>query len=407
MSAYDPTTPDLPLPGASFGVAFRRFWQRSLVFSGRASRSEYWWAALANGLLGLALYALTLGLLLGGSALNESGSGAAVVLFSLGGVFGLLLVLFGLAQIVASIALGVRRLHDANFSGLLYLLALIPYLGGLILLILNLLPSDPAGRRFDRGATAWVPQPGRTPPQPTAAAVPARPSIGALDAWPAPEPRPATAPLPAQSEPPGAADCADPLRTAWGGVGAVTAVDPRFSGQPSWRRIGYLLVDRTDGIGVLTTHGLAASEGAAALGPGADVYVASTALAGRGGAVADGWEFALLASVARRIGASGMHLPAELGQHRVLSMAVPVPSAPAEWRAPDGAVGVLLGVPTADVPESVVTPAGEVRLIGVVPLRPTELERILAGGAAAREAIAGDLAALPPAQLASPARPPV
>ena len=63
------------------------------------------------------------------------------------------LVIFGLlylAVIIPSIALTVRRLHDANFSGWLYLLHLIPSLGSLIVFILTLLPSKPEGARFDK-----------------------------------------------------------------------------------------------------------------------------------------------------------------------------------------------------------------------------------------------------------------
>ena len=43
-----PSTPpaplDLPQYGATFGQAIARFWGKYTTFSGRASRSEYWWA---------------------------------------------------------------------------------------------------------------------------------------------------------------------------------------------------------------------------------------------------------------------------------------------------------------------------------------------------------------------------
>lgn len=57
--------------------------------------------------------------------------------------------IWGLATIIPSIALGVRRLHDANFSGWLLLLVLVPFLGALAILVFTLLPSNPAGQRFD------------------------------------------------------------------------------------------------------------------------------------------------------------------------------------------------------------------------------------------------------------------
>lgn len=63
-----------------------------------------------------------------------------------------LLVLFALA--VPNIAICVRRLHDANMSGALWLLNLILYVGGFILLILTLMPSQHAGARFGRAPTS-------------------------------------------------------------------------------------------------------------------------------------------------------------------------------------------------------------------------------------------------------------
>ena len=48
-----------------------------------------------------------------------------------------------------SLAVLVRRLHDANFSGFFVFIGLIPFVGGIILLVLTILPSKPEGARFD------------------------------------------------------------------------------------------------------------------------------------------------------------------------------------------------------------------------------------------------------------------
>ena len=61
----------------------------------------------------------------------------------------ILFTVFALGIIVPSLALTVRRLHDAGYSGLLALLFLIPYVGGLVMLIFALLPSSPAGAKYD------------------------------------------------------------------------------------------------------------------------------------------------------------------------------------------------------------------------------------------------------------------
>ena len=66
----------------------------------------------------------------------------------------ILLGIWGLATIVPSLALVVRRLHDGNFSGWLVLIVLVPFLGALALLVFMILGSNPAGQRFDQPASA-------------------------------------------------------------------------------------------------------------------------------------------------------------------------------------------------------------------------------------------------------------
>lgn len=56
--------------------------------------------------------------------------------------------LWGLALIVPHLALTMRRLHDANFSGWFILLGLIPA-GAFVIFIFTLIPSNPAGVRYD------------------------------------------------------------------------------------------------------------------------------------------------------------------------------------------------------------------------------------------------------------------
>ena len=112
-----------------------------------ASRSEYWWWELIELIVGGNLLAIYIPSLLaartGGHDIRiDTG---IIIVIVLGGIW-------GLATIVPSIALTWRRLHDANLSGLFWLLALIPSVGGLIVLVLTLLPSKPEGARFDAPA---------------------------------------------------------------------------------------------------------------------------------------------------------------------------------------------------------------------------------------------------------------
>jgi uncharacterized membrane protein YhaH (DUF805 family) len=404
----DPTDPDLPLYGASPLTAAARFWRRYAVFSGRASLSEYWWAVLLHVVAAVVLGAVGAVLLAIGGTLAQQGSAVAAIPNALGAVLVFLLVVVVLAQIVPGIAICVRRLHDANLSGLLSLLVFIPSVGGLILLVLTVLPSNPEGRRYDRGAAPWHP----SAPEPASYSLhvpaPAQPQgNGGFDGQPAPTAiAPATAPLPVLAQSDAAQTPEAALLAAWRSVGEVDRVEPKLGVQPSWRTQGYLVVRRTDGIEILTTDGLGATEGAAALGAGAEVFLAGSGLGATPDAVADGWRFTIVAAVARRIGASGMHLPAELEQYGAMSMSVAA-DALEGWRGADGAVGVLIGVGLPGVPDSVTSSAGEVRLVGLTPLRPDELRRILDGGREVRAQIAARLASLPPAVLTDPERPSV
>jgi uncharacterized membrane protein YhaH (DUF805 family) len=59
-------------------------------------------------------------------------------------------LVWGLAIVIPSLSLLVRRLHDGNLSGWYVLLALIPLAGALILLVFTVRDSNPEGQRFDR-----------------------------------------------------------------------------------------------------------------------------------------------------------------------------------------------------------------------------------------------------------------
>ena len=157
-----PTPPPLELPyyGIGFIGAIKRGFKKYATFTGRASRSEYWWWALFTFLtytvLGLVTYAV-------GIATSRDG-GRTPGLLAVPLI--ILFVVFALGIIVPTLALTVRRLHDGGYNGLLALLLLIPYVGGLIIMIFAVLPSSPAGAKYDPippTLAAYPPYPPQSP----------------------------------------------------------------------------------------------------------------------------------------------------------------------------------------------------------------------------------------------------
>ncbi|WP_394686369.1 DUF805 domain-containing protein [uncultured Microbacterium sp.] len=135
-----------PYYGAPLGAAVQRFFKKYATFSGRASRSEFWWWILANAVISFVLSMLAL-ITGGGGGVDAAGN--PVSPSGLGLVFLIVLSLWGLATIVPHLALLARRLHDSNRSGFWMFIAFVPLVGGLILLVFELLPADARGARFD------------------------------------------------------------------------------------------------------------------------------------------------------------------------------------------------------------------------------------------------------------------
>jgi uncharacterized membrane protein YhaH (DUF805 family) len=136
---------ELPLYGASWAEAMRRFFLKYATFRGRASRSEFWWWILTSVLATSALQAL--------SSLDADTDG--------GGSLGLLdavaitdpwsavLAVLRLAVFIPSLAVSWRRLHDTDRSGTWTFITFIPILGLIVYVVMTASRPRPSGARFD------------------------------------------------------------------------------------------------------------------------------------------------------------------------------------------------------------------------------------------------------------------
>ena len=102
------------------------------VFSGRARRKEYWFFALFNVIIIIALTLIDV----------------SVGLYDVVADIGLLSGLYSLAVFVPSIAVSIRRLHDTDRTGWWLLIAFIPLIGAIVLLVFALLDSTPGDNRY-------------------------------------------------------------------------------------------------------------------------------------------------------------------------------------------------------------------------------------------------------------------
>jgi uncharacterized membrane protein YhaH (DUF805 family) len=136
-----------PWYGAGPLDAVTRFWTKYARFDGRASRSEYWWWALANAVVYLVLYAIGIVVLTTTSTTDAYGvstPGSAWL-----AVPGIAIGLWWLATIVPGIALIVRRLHDGGLVGWFLFLLFVPF-GSIAILVMTIMEPKPEGARFDR-----------------------------------------------------------------------------------------------------------------------------------------------------------------------------------------------------------------------------------------------------------------
>jgi len=120
-----------------FGEAIKSFWSNYATFKGRSRRSEYWFIQLFLVLTNLAAAAIDFALMDGDVERFIANGG--------GGIVGLIWIL---ATVVPALAVLIRRLHDTGKSGWWALIGLVPFIGGIVLLVFTLLDSEAGANKY-------------------------------------------------------------------------------------------------------------------------------------------------------------------------------------------------------------------------------------------------------------------
>ncbi len=104
------------------------------VFHGRSGRPEFWWFTLINLIISAVLF--------------------AVFYRAIGGVGQLVYYLYGLAVLLPTLGVEIRRLHDTNRSGWWILIGIIPLVGWIVLIVFFALEGTRDPNEYGHPVTA-------------------------------------------------------------------------------------------------------------------------------------------------------------------------------------------------------------------------------------------------------------
>lgn len=120
--------------------AYKNFFKNYAEFTGRSTRSDFWWVWLGNFILSIPfwiIYFYTVFLSAVMASVDDSVSEATFMVL---GLVVIIYAIFYLAILVPTLALSVRRLRDAGFHWAFIFLRFVP-MGGIALLILHAMPT--------------------------------------------------------------------------------------------------------------------------------------------------------------------------------------------------------------------------------------------------------------------------
>ena len=115
--------------------AYMKFWMGYVDFTGRSTRSDYWFAYLVNALIIWCLYIVAAVVGVIASSIDSS----ALAIISL--ILGLIKWVYIIGTFLPGLAVTVRRLHDAGYTWPYIFTIFIPFVGWIILLVLLCKPT--------------------------------------------------------------------------------------------------------------------------------------------------------------------------------------------------------------------------------------------------------------------------
>ncbi len=144
---------DLPSGGANmspwqqFATAVVLFYRNYFRLRGRATRREFWWAALFHALISVVFMVISF-VVTGGEVVDISRDALPLVLGD-SVTLASLMSTWHTLNIIPWITLLARRFHDTDSSAALLFTLLIPVAGLVIVIIYALTASNPRGVRYD------------------------------------------------------------------------------------------------------------------------------------------------------------------------------------------------------------------------------------------------------------------
>ena len=120
--------------------AYKNFFKNYAEFTGRSTRSDYWWVWLGNFILSIPFWIIYFYTVFLSAVMDSVSDSASEATFMVLGLVVIIYAIFYLAILVPTLALSVRRLRDAGFHWAFIFLRFAP-MGGIALLILFAMPT--------------------------------------------------------------------------------------------------------------------------------------------------------------------------------------------------------------------------------------------------------------------------